>query len=107
MAAVRAVTMQRRTRTRTRAGGNPPAATTREANAKGRAKIVCEKRISRRKRASPLPENLSRPLEIGAVLIMSGSDLPAFVQQRSEMFPCATEDGKAVREKNSSEFELE
>src|SRR5438309_3290780 len=44
--------MQRTTRTRILQEGHPLAATTSAPRAKGNAKIVCEKRISRRKRAT-------------------------------------------------------
>ena len=50
IAAVRAKTMQRRTSPSTRAVGRPFAATRSAPKAKGRAKIVWENRISRRKR---------------------------------------------------------
>src|SRR2546421_471003 len=50
MAAVRARTMQRRTSASVRKLGWPFAATSSAPRAKGRAKIVCENRISRRKR---------------------------------------------------------
>src|SRR5262249_19238575 len=54
MAAVRAQTMQIITKARVCGDGIPSAATTRVPSAKGRAKIVCEKRINRRKRAVAL-----------------------------------------------------
>src|SRR5437899_7060411 len=44
--------MQRTTRTRILQEGHPFAATTSAPRAKGKPKIVCEKRISRRKRAT-------------------------------------------------------
>src|SRR5919197_6128825 len=50
IAAVRANTMQMITRTKTLNDGQPFAATTSAPRANGSAKIVCEKRISRRKR---------------------------------------------------------
>jgi len=50
MAAVRAQTMQTRINRKMRGEGWPFAATTNEPNANGNAKMVCEKRIRRRKR---------------------------------------------------------
>jgi hypothetical protein len=50
IAAVRANTMQRTTRQRILKDGQPFAATTSAPRANGNAKIVCEKRINRRKR---------------------------------------------------------
>src|SRR5437899_6378247 len=47
--------MQRTTRTRILQEGHPFAATTSAPRAKGSAKIVCEKRISRRNRATGPP----------------------------------------------------
>jgi hypothetical protein len=50
MAAVRAKTMQRRIRTKTRQPGHPSAATTIDPSANGKAKTVCENRMKVRKR---------------------------------------------------------
>src|SRR5438046_10585434 len=50
MAAVRARTMHARTRSNVRKGGRPFAATRSAPKAKGRAKTVCENRVSRRNR---------------------------------------------------------
>ena len=55
MAAVRAKTMQANTRRTSRADGRPLAAMSSAPNAKGSAKIVCEKRINRRKRLTIFP----------------------------------------------------
>jgi hypothetical protein len=56
IAAVRAKTMQTTTRNRIFNDGQPFAATISAPSANGSAKIVCEKRISRRNRAiAPLP----------------------------------------------------
>jgi hypothetical protein len=52
MAAVRARTMHKTTRTKVRTVGRPSAATSSAPRAKGSAKMVCEKRIKRRKRVT-------------------------------------------------------
>src|SRR5262249_597572 len=61
IAAVRANTMQITTRTKILTDGQPFAATTSAPRANGRAKIVWEKRISRRNRDTGPPDPFSSP----------------------------------------------
>ena len=74
MAAVRAQTMQARTRSNTRNEGRPFAATINAPRAKGRAKMVCENRISRRNR-------MTGPSEVG--LGLSGGCIGSLQSQDS------------------------
>src|ERR1700731_1672264 len=77
MAAVRARTMQTRTRSSVRGASRPLAATRRDPKAKGRAKMVWEKRTSRRNRATGLDwANASAGAAlIFAILLITGKKL--------------------------------
>src|SRR5450432_1967646 len=101
IAAVRAQTMQSKTRTSKRSDGRPFVATSKAPSANGSAKSVCEKRMRRRKRASPFSRRGAASLGcMAAALAVIG-------QKRFQSGARGGEDRSSVRKQQPLERHVE